>query len=143
MTESNKPNTMYWIIGVVALIWNAWGVFAYLGNVLMTDDVLAMLPAEQQEMFANQPSWYTAAFAISVWFGLLGSICLLIKKKWAYPMFLISLLGILGSTVYNMFMSGGAEIYGATAYIMPAVVLLVGIYLVMHSKKSIAKGWLS
>jgi hypothetical protein len=143
MTETNKPNTMYWIIGVIALIWNAWGVFAYLGNVLMTDDLLAILPAEQQEMIANQPSWYTAAFAIAVWFGLLGSISLLIKKKWAYPLFLISLLGILGSTVYNMFMSGGYEFYGAQAYIMPLMVLLIGIYLVMHAKKSIAKGWLS
>lgn len=143
MTDSNKPNTLFWVIAVIALIWNVFGVLAYLGQAFMTEDLLAMLPTEEQELYANIPAWQTAAFAIGTWFGLLAAICLLIRRKWAYPLFLISLLGVLVSTVYNLFISGAPEVYDAfNAYVMPLLILALSVYFVMHSKKSIAKGWL-
>ncbi|MEP2935494.1 MAG: hypothetical protein ABJM06_07235 [Gilvibacter sp.] len=144
MTDSNKPNTMYWIIAVIALIWNIMGVIAYLTQVFMTDELIKMYPTEMQELYADIPSWSTAAMAVGVWFGLLGAICLLIKKKWAYPLFLISFLGVIGSTVYSLFLSGAPEVLDAfNGYIMPILVFVLAIFFIMHSKKSIAKGWLS
>ena len=142
MTNSNKPTALYWVVAVVALLWNGWGTLVYLTQAFMTDEVLEMLPAEQQEALANTPSWVTAMFAVAVWFGLLGAIALLLKKKWAYPLFIISLIGVLGQNVHNFFMSNNAEIYGAQAYIMPVVVIVVSIYFVYYSKNAAAKGLL-
>ena len=35
-TASKKPTTRYWIIAILALLWNTLGVIAYLGQAYMT-----------------------------------------------------------------------------------------------------------
>ncbi len=64
MTNSSiKPPIWFWIISVLALIWNILGVSAYLAQAYMTDETLAALPEADQAIYANLPAWYTAAFA--------------------------------------------------------------------------------
>jgi len=101
MTTTTKPATSFWVISALALIWNLMGVIVYLGQAFMTDDMKAMIPKDQLAIIENTPAWATAAFAIAVWFGLLGSILLLTRKKIAKTVFIISLLGVLGQLVYN------------------------------------------
>ncbi len=143
MTNSNKPTTLFWIIGVAALIWNGLGVMSYIGQAFMTDEVKATLPEAERALYENIPTWVTAAFAIAVFAGLLGSIFLLARKKAARFVFLISLIAILAQMSYNLFMSRAAEVYGPGGVIMPVMVILIGVFLLMYSKKTIEKGWLS
>ncbi len=143
MTDSNKPTTLFWIIGVAALVWNGLGVMQYLGMAYMTDEVKAALPEAERALYDNIPSWVTAAFAIAVFGGLIGSAFLLMRKKLARPMFLISLIAIIVQMSYNLFMSRAAEVYGPGSVIMPIMVIVIGVFLLMYSKKAIAKGWLS
>ncbi|NVK08601.1 MULTISPECIES: hypothetical protein [Tenacibaculum] len=143
MTDSNKPTTLFWIIGVAALVWNGLGVMQYLGMAYMTDEVKAALPEAERALYDNIPSWVTAAFAIAVFGGLIGSAFLLMRKKLARPMFLISLIAIIVQMSYNLFMSRAAEVYGPGSVIMPIMVIVIGVFLLMYSKKTIAKGWLS
>ena len=140
MTETKKPTALFWVIAIVALVWNIFGVLAYLGQAFMTEETLKMLPTAEQELYAATPSWVTAAFAIAVWFGLLGAIALLIKKRFAYPLFLLSLLGVIGQQVYSYFLSDTLEVYGSQAIIMPVIVLILSIVFVWYSKKSIQEG---
>ncbi|MDP2540650.1 hypothetical protein CSC81_03705 [Tenacibaculum discolor] len=142
MTDSNKPTTLFWIIGVAALVWNGLGVMQYLGMAYMTDEVKAALPEAEKALYDNIPSWVTAAFAIAVFGGLIGSAFLLMRKKLARPMFLISLIAIIVQMSYNLFMSRAAEVYGPGSVIMPIMVIVIGVFLLMYSKKTIAKGWL-
>ena len=141
--SSNKPNGVFWAIAIFATLWNLLGVLAYLGQVFMTDEALSALPEEQQELYSNVPSWATAAFAVAVWFGFLGSILLILKKGFAKTLFLISLIGILVQMYYNLFMSKNIEVYGPGGYVMPVMVLVIGIFLVWYSKKAKAEGYLS
>ena len=70
MSEStNKPSVGFWIIGVIALIWNLMGVFAYITQVNMTDEVIAALPDAERALYENVPAWVTGAFAIAVFGG--------------------------------------------------------------------------
>ncbi|HPF98164.1 MAG: hypothetical protein R2802_05295 [Flavobacteriaceae bacterium] len=145
MTEnsSNKPNGMFWAIAIIAVIWNIMGVLAYLSQAFMTEEALASLPEKEQQLCTNIPAWATAAFAVAVWFGLLGSILLLLRKGWAKTMFLISLLGILVQMYYNLFISKAIEVYGPGGYIMPALILIIGVFLVWYSKQAKIKGYIS
>jgi peptidoglycan/LPS O-acetylase OafA/YrhL len=136
-THKIKPSTSFWIIGVIALIWNLLGVMAYLGQAFMPDEIKAALPEEQMNMLTNTPAWVTAAFAIAVWGGFLASMLLLARKKIAKRIFEISLLGIIVQLIYNFFIANGYEIYGATGLIMPVLTVLFGIYLIGHSKRCI------
>ncbi len=142
-STTNKPPIWFWIVSVLALLWNGAGVNAYIQQAYNTESHRAMYTAEQLEMVNNMPSWATAAFAIAVFGGLLGCIALLLRKKWAKSIFLLSLIGIIVQHIYNLFISKAMEVYGPGAVIMPIMVLIVGILLIFLAKKGIAKGWLS
>lgn len=140
MSESttNKPHVWFWVISIVALIWNLLGVMAYLVRAYATEEMIAALPPEQQaEYLIEFPAYYTAAFATAVFAGALGCIALLIRKKLAYYLFIVSLLGVLIQQIY-LFLN-----VDVPSYVMPVLVILVCIFLVWFAKKSISKGWIN
>jgi hypothetical protein len=139
----NKPTTVFWIIGITALIWNLMGVYAYLTQAYMTDEALAALPEAQRALYDNLPAWVTAAFAIAVFGGALGCILLLLRKKLATSILAVSLIAILVQMTYNLFMSKASEVYGPGGMIMPVMVIVIGLFLVWYSKSVDTKGWLS
>ncbi len=139
-----KPPAWFWIISVLALIWNLMGVMAYLGNVFITDDMKAELTAEQLTLMEGTPSWITAAFAIAVWGGLLGCIALLLRKKWAKAILMISMFGILVQMAHSFFLTNASEVYGQVqGVIMPLLVIVIGIALVFFARLANKRHWLS
>ena len=94
-------------------------------------------------LFETKPAWVTAAFAIAVWGGALGCIALLMLKKWARSVFLISLMGIVVQMIYALFISNSFEVYGPGAVAMPIMVILIGIFLVFFAGKAQKKNWIS
>jgi hypothetical protein len=141
---TTKPPVWFWIVSVVALLWNLMGAMAYLAQAFITDEGKAMLPADKLELMENTPAWATAAFAIAVWAGVLGCIGLLVRKKWARPVLLVSLLGILVQMAYAFFMTNAAEVYGVVeGVVMPLLLIGIGISLVLFAKSSQNKGWIS
>lgn len=134
MKTTNKLGPVFWIISVIALIWNLMGVFAYLAQAFMTDEMKALLPETEREMYENKPAWATAAFAIAVFAGLIGAIGLLMRKGWTSTLFIISLLGILAHQVYIFFVSGAMDGANASQMIMTILVTLIGFLLVWYSK---------
>ena len=139
-----KPPVWFWVVSVVALLWNLVGAMAYLAQAFITDEGKAMLPEDKLELLENTPAWATAAFAIAVWAGVLGCIGLLVRKKWARPVLLVSLLGILVQMGYSFFMTNVAEVYGAVeGVVMPLLLIGIGIGLILFAKSSQNKGWIS
>ena len=139
--EINPPK-WFWIVSVLALLWNIMGVMAYLKDAFMSVEDLEKLTQAERLLYESQPAWATAAFAIAVWGGTLGCIALLLRKKWARPVFLISLIGIVVQLVYAFFLSNSFEVYGPGAVAMPIIVALIGILLVFFSGKAQNKGWI-
>jgi len=137
--STTKPPIWYWIISVIALIWNGLGVMQYLARAYATDEMIATLTEEAQaEFLVEHPAWYTAAFAIAVFCGALGALSLLLRKKWAYFLFVISAFGAIIQHIYlfiNIEMSG-------TRLVMPLMVILVCLFLIWYAKNSIQKDWI-
>ena len=130
------------VVAIIALVWNLLGVMAYIMQVTMSEEALAALPPEQAEVMMNTPAWATAGYALAVWFGALGSLFLILKRKIATPILIISLVGIVIQQYHSFFVIDGIEIYGATAAVFPLIVLAVGLYLPYLSRSATAKGWL-
>ncbi len=141
--SSNKPEITFWIIGIIALIWNILGVVAYLMQAYMTQEDLLALPLEEQALYLDIPAWVTAAFALAVFGGLLGCLLLLLRKKLATFVFIISLIGIIVQMIYNVFMSKAAEVFGPGNMIMPLMVIVIGTFLIWYSKRLQDQGVLS
>lgn len=118
------------------------GVFNYLNQAFNQQAILESLGQAQREVFEGIPAWATAAFAIAVFSGLIGSIGLLLRKKWARPFFIISLITAVAQFIHWLFISNAVEAFGTSTYGMPIIVIIIGLYLVFFSKKGIDKGWL-
>ncbi|PKV51246.1 hypothetical protein ATE84_3320 [Aquimarina sp. MAR_2010_214] len=142
MKTTIKIPVWFWIISVLALLWNIMGVMAYIGQAFMTDEVLATLPEGEQNFYNNTPAWVTAAFAIAVFAGAIGCIALLLRKKWASPLLLLSLIAVLAQATYNFFLQNFVQLSG-NRVIMPIIVIIVAIFLVWFSRNSKAKGLIS
>lgn len=134
MNTITKPTPLYWLISIVALFWNFMGIIAYLGQAYISDYALKMLPEENQLYFSNVPAWVTAAFAVAVFGGFLGAIGLIIKKKWAYFLFVISFLALVAQHVYNFFIQNYIEMTGSQM-ILPIVTFIVALFLIYFSKQ--------
>lgn len=134
MTKTH--NLVKWLkaISIFAIVWNLLGVGAYLMQVFMTDENRALLPEAEQALYSNIPAWYTAAFAIAVFGGFLGSILLFFKKKLAVSLLMLSLIAVFVQMYYNFFISKSMEVYGPGSAIMPVLVILIAIFLVWYAR---------
>ena len=141
--DSAKPPVWFWIVSAIAVVWNGMGIKAYLDQAYMTPEKLATLPEAEQAMYSIEyPAWVTAAFAIAVFGGTIGSILLLIKKKLAYTVLVVSLIGIIAQMTYAFLMDGSTDAFGP-GVLMPIMIILIGIGLVYVAKKGISNGWLN
>ncbi|WP_424961729.1 hypothetical protein [Ekhidna sp.] len=140
--ESVKPPTWFWVVAVIALLWNLMGVLAYLGEALATPEMLEAMPDDQRNMIENRPAWATAAFAIAVWGGAIGSLLLLLRKGLAYTVLIASLIGVIVQMIYNLFIAESTASYGPGEIAMVIMIPLIGILLVLFAKRGKASGWL-
>ena len=143
MNYLRKPSNLFWVISSIALVWNLMGVFNYLDQAFMTNKVLEVLPKEQQILYQDVPAWVTAAFAIAVFSGTLGSLLLLLKKKNASTFFIISFLGIMGQMSYGLLIDQNSDSYGPMGIAMPIIIIAFGGYLIWYSRKANEHRWLS
>jgi hypothetical protein len=134
-TNSNKPSVAFWIIGIIALLWNSMGIDGYINQAYKTERFKSMYTEEQLENIFNTPSWVTAAFAIAVFSSIIACILFLLRKKLAKNFFLIGFLAVIVQTTYNVFMNPGIGLYGFMEYAMLVLIPLFAIFLYWYSKK--------
>lgn len=139
----NKAPKWFWVVAIFFLLWNILGVLSFLGHTFITEEALAVLPEEERALYDEYPLWTNIVFAIAVIFGMLGSIGLILKKKWSSLAFLISLLAIIPQMIHNVFFTGSMEVYGvAQAVTMPILVVLFGLLAYLFSQNGVKKSWL-
>ena len=91
----DAPPSWLKVVAVVALLWNLLGCFAFFADLRLSPEDLAKLAEAQQALYAGRPAWAVAATAVAVFGGVLGSLGLLLRKKWSFVVLLLSLIGIL------------------------------------------------
>lgn len=105
MNTETKTKTPWhlWVVGIVTLLWNAIGIFSYMMTRLGRLEDLDMTP-DQIAFFDSFPAWANALWALGVWGAFFGSILLLLRSRWAVPSIAISVVGLIGTTIYQNFM---------------------------------------
>jgi uncharacterized membrane protein YfcA len=142
MTNSTKkPIITFWIISILAFLWNLMGVMEYLNTAYMTEDALALLPKNEQDFYTNTPAWVTAAFAIAVFTGALGCLALLLRKKLAVSLFLLSMIAVFVQFGFIFFIQNYMDFEGIKI-IMPILIIVVALFLVWYAKKAEKSRWI-
>ena len=136
------PPVWFWVISTVALLWYLMDTSAFFMRVFMSDETIKAMPENQQHLFQNFPLWVNIVFACEVFGGTLGCIGLLRRKKWALPLFIVSILGVLSQTSHIYFLTDAVSTMGAPAVVMPLVAILIGVGMIVLAKSANSKGWL-
>lgn len=130
-----------WVVGVLTLLWNGVGALDYVMTQTRNQAYLKEFTPEQLDYFFGFPAWVVACWALGVWGGVLGSLLLLLRKRLAVPVFVVSFVAMVCTTIYNFVLSNGMEMMGGPgALILSAVIFVIALALVFYSRAMRAKG---
>ena len=141
MTETKLP-IWFWIISVLSLLWFFMDMAGFYSRVFMLEQIADKMSETQLALYQVIPSWVNVVYGLKVFGGLMGSLALLSRKKWAFIMFLISIMGGLSQTVYVWFISDAIDVMGRPAIVMPAIGIVIGVIMVVVSRYAITKNWI-
>lgn len=143
MTDKKETPKWFLIVTIIALVWNLLGLMAFVGHITMTPEMLSELPSQEQDLYKNIPMWATAAFAIAVIAGTLGSLLLILKKKVAKLLLIASVLGVVVQNYHSFFVIDSMAVYGTASVIMPIMVLIIAIALILLADKAKKNAWIN
>lgn len=123
-----------WVLGIVSLLWFAGGAndyvmtktenAAYLG---MAADNMGVSVATILDYFNGYPLWATVCWALGVWGAVAGSVLLLFRSRFAFHAFVVSLIGLAGSTAYT-FTSDIPPEFATTGQLVFTVVIWASVF---------------
>ncbi len=131
-----------WLIGVIAVLFNAFGVFDFVMSMARGAEYQASagMTPEQIAHYQAMPGWMTVVWAVGVFGAFLASILLLIRKKLAAPVFAVSLVAFLVSLLYTYALTNGGAIMGAQMAIMSGVIAALLAFFIWYSRSMAARG---
>lgn len=130
-----KPPWHLWVIGVIAVLFNAIGVFDFVMAMAQGASYMAsvgMTPA-QIAHYQNMPLWMMGVWAIGVWGAMAGSVLILLRNRMAAPVFAVSLAAFLVSLFYTYVLTDGGEIMGQAMAITSVVITALLIFFMWYS----------
>ena len=146
MSENIKTSVgaAFWIVGILLLLWNIFGCYLYIMDMTMSDADYAKTYGDvMAELRPTTPIWVTAFYAIAVWSGLLASLLLLLRKKWAVPLYVLSMIGIVISMSWGIVNADMRAAAGTMGIVMPIIVGGIGLFQIWWSRRQSALGRLS
>ena len=130
------------IAAIAGLLWELFGVAMYLMHVgVLPNDTSRMSEAEQSLM-ASSPTFVTALFAIGVFAGAIGALGLVMRRRWARPVLIVSLIAVVLQFGSWLLLTDAIAIIGPTVFIMPLIIVVVGFVLVWLAGMAAQRGWL-
>jgi hypothetical protein len=123
--QVSKAPWHLWAVGIVGLLWSAMGGMDYIMTQTRNESYLAKFTPEQLDYFFGFPTWVVAAWALAVWCGVAGAVVLLLRKRIAEQVFLVSLISMVITTIYNYGMSDGFEVMGGVGPFMFTVAIFL------------------
>ena len=140
-TTITKPPTWFWVVAILALIWNLLGLMIFVNHIMMSPETLDSLAENEQALYQDMPVWANVAFGLAVIAGTLGCIFLILRTRLAIALFVLSLVGIVIHDVYNYFFSDVLEVHGMGPIGMSCVVFVIGLLLIGLSRHADQKKW--
>ncbi len=143
-----KTPVHLWVVGIVSLLWNLGGggsdyVLTKLENEAYLDTMASAVGIEVpavQAYFEAFPLWMNVAWALGVWGAVAGSLLLLFRSRYAYHAFIVSLFGIVVSTIYQFSdpLPGSAD--SSIPAIMSVIVPLITVALILYARRQTQTG---
>jgi len=135
----STPPKWYVVAAWLGLAWNALGLLAFFAQWFTNP---ASLPEAERAFAEATPGWATAAFAVATACGVSGSIGLVLRRRFAAPVLMLSLAGVIVQNLHALVLANGLDVFGAAALALPVLVIVIGIALIWLARRAASAGWM-
>jgi len=132
----------FWIVAVLAFLWEAGGCYAYLTQVTMKAGDMGSMPAAQRDIWMSMPVWVWCAYAVAVWVGVTGALGLLMRQRWARLAFIVSLVAAILQFGWVFLATAALAKLGPSSTALPVCIIVVGALLIWFAGMAANRGWL-
>lgn len=136
-----KPSVWYWVIAVLGLLWNSFGAADYLAYHLDTAAYEARMEPDAVAYYNGLPGWLMYAWALAVWGGVLGWVLMLLRSRFAVPVFLVSLVAMVVNFGWWV-PTGGLSVMPAAGLVVTALVVAGAVFALWFARRARANGTL-
>ena len=130
----------YWAIAIAALLFAVMNVYLFSFNLTLDP---ATLPLDQRAIYEATPQWMNLAWAAATAASLIGAIGLLLRRRFAEPALLVSLVAIVVQVAGIFLVKQLRELTPEDHLIVPVTVLLIAYAFWQSAKLAKRRGWLS
>jgi hypothetical protein len=133
MIETVKTPWHLWLMGVLSLLWNGFGAFDFIQTTTRGEAYMRAAGFDDAMVayYEAMPGWMYVPWTLGVWGAVIGSVMLLLRRRWAVPAFGLSLVGALISLIYGKLIDPPPPAPPELAAMswMPIVILLIAVLL--------------
>lgn len=135
-----RPVAGWFIIAAVAsLLFMGLGCISYLMHVFANP---AAMPLDQRAAHEAEPAWVTGAYAVAVWIGLIGALLLVLRRKIAEWLLLLSLIAVLVWLAGLILVTQLRENMSANDLLVAMIVTALTWTVYWFARHSRQRGWL-
>jgi hypothetical protein len=144
MGTRQKPPVWFWIVAALLTLWGLIGLGGFVADRMMTPAMIAEMSDYDRQLRASQPTWTVWAYGLATATGLLGGIALLLRRRGAVTLFIVSLLS---AVILFGYVLGATDIIAAkgfaTAAGLPIAIGLIGVFEVWFGSLATRRGWVA
>jgi len=139
-TNSGSRPWHLWLVGILGVLWNSVGAFDYIATETRNESYMSQFTPEQLEYFYGFPSWVVAFWALAVWGGVLGALLLLLRKRLAAPVLLVSFVAMIITSIHNFFLTNGLEVMGGAGVVFSVLIFVFALFLWLYARAMAQRG---
>ncbi len=139
MTNSAPKWVLF--VGVALLLWNLGGASMFVLDMLKSPADIAALPQDQQTLWKQMPTLAWAGYGVGTIAGVLAALGIVIRKRWAAHLALLSVLGVIANFVPVFFMTEGVDVWQPKFFVFPLVIFVIALFQWWLARKANKQGW--
>ena len=136
----------FWVVSIALLLWGLGGALIYIAYFIETPEEFAQAAetaANRQayaDYVANIPYWAIAVGMLAAVTRLLGAIGLLLRRDWALPLYIISVVFFLGALYRGFVLANVSNVMSGLHITVELVFLALSIFAVWFARENKSKG---
>ena len=138
---ASKTPVWWWIAAVIAVLWNGMGVVDFVMTLTRNQGYMASFTPEQRRYFFSFPAWYVAIWAAAVFAAFVASLALVIRTRFAAPLFSMSLILFVANTIYVYGFTEAWAMMGAFGAAFSVIIFLSLVLLWLMARVGNARSW--
>lgn len=142
MTEAVKTPWHLWLVGILAVLVNAFPAVDFTLTNMENEFWLSPLTADQRSFILGAPLWADVCWALGGFGAFIGSVLLLFRSRHAVTAYIVSIAGLAGSTLYQHVLNGDTTraLFQNVAMIVTAAIWAIMLALFFYARAMKAKG---